>query len=243
MSEMSGPITAAATQAIDLMIMGDSITLGASEVRGSTVVHRVEQGYVDWLQRAHPALRIAIDADVHRTTTTLLPRLPAALAQHQPRIVLVMLGGNDVDIDWRRFILSKGRIVRNNVAIERYARNLRTIAELIHAGGAVPILSDMPNHDVSLRGPYFSRLAECDVVQMLIASGGQEESDRRWQIYLQMAGQVAQETGAVPFAYGVQLHQHPSSLTVGPDMVHPSAAAHQLIAEMLIPVIARCLSD
>src|SRR5205814_10221188 len=119
-----------------LLILGDSISLGVAEVRGNDIVARVEHCYVDLLMHALPKVQIIIDADVHRTTSAAREAVDGLLAAHKPQAVLVMLGGNDADMDWRRFVLSDGKTARSRVPVETYEKNLRLIASKTLAAGA-----------------------------------------------------------------------------------------------------------
>lgn len=112
-----------------LLILGDSISLGVSEVRGNDVVANVEHSYVDLLSHALPGVQLIVDADVHRTTSAARETLDSLLAMHSPDVVLVMLGGNDADLDWRRFVLSDGKVIRSRLTVETYEKNLRLITE------------------------------------------------------------------------------------------------------------------
>ena len=222
-----------------LLILGDSISLGVAEVRGNDIVARVEHCYVDLLMHALPKVQIIIDADVHRTTSGVREMVDGLLAAHSPQVVLVMLGGNDADLDWRRFVLSDGQIVRSRVSVETYEKNLRQIVSKILAAGATPVLTDMPNHHFELRGPYVSKIAERDIMAMLDRNGGQAASDKELCKYRQAAGQVTADLDVPLARYGEILDAQSPREMVGVDGVHPSAAAHLLIAEALTPVLTR----
>jgi lysophospholipase L1-like esterase len=224
-----------------LLILGDSISLGVSEVRGNDILDRVDTTYVDLLSHALPGVQIVVDADVHRTTAAACKSIDALLATHQPGAVLIMLGGNDADLDWRRFVLSNGEIVRCRLTVDAYEKNLRELARKILDFGAVPLLTDMPNHHFEFRGPYVSKLAGVDVSSMLERGGGQAASDQSLLKYRAVVTRIAAELPVAVIRYGEILDAHQPRKMVGIDGAHPSAAAHQLIADALIPALLRAL--
>ncbi len=217
----------------NLLILGDSISLGALEVRGNEVIGRVESSYVDLLSLELLGVRIVVDADVHRTTADACKSIDALLTSHRPEVVLIMLGGNDADLDWKRFVLSNGTRIRSRLSVENYEKNLRKLVERVLACGAEPVLSDMPNHHFELRGPYVSKLAGVDVTAMLERGGGQAESDKSLALYREVVARIAADLPVAVVRYGELLDTRPPREMVGVDGTHPSAAAHRLIAEAL----------
>jgi lysophospholipase L1-like esterase len=225
-----------------LLILGDSITLGVCEVRGNDVVGRVRTPYVDRLRTAFPIVDIEIDADVHRTTTAAIKTVATTLASVRPDVVLVMLGGNDADLDWKRFVLSDGAVVRHRVNVETYEKNLRHIVAAIRTAGATPVLTDLPNHHFELRGPYVSKIAGRDVTGMLERGGGQAASDGHLARYRGVVDRVAAELHLPVVRYGLVLDQHPPREMTAVDGVHPSDAAHAVIADAIIAVLTMVLT-
>ncbi len=220
-----------------LLIVGDSISLGVEELRISEIAARVQICYVDLLREKLPSTEILVDADIHRTTTAALAVMDALLAKHQPCVVLLMLGGNDADVEWKRFIISDGRIVRNRLSVAQCAANLEMLARQVAAAGAFPILTDMPNHDLSRRGPYLSELSGKNVAALIAGNGGQQRSDRGLEEYRQAAALAAQHTGSAFVDYGAALHRFPPAQVIGRDGVHPNSQAHQIIANELLPTL------
>lgn len=225
-----------------LLIVGDSISLGVAELRISEIVGYISPVYTDILRSEMKDVNIHVDADIHRTTGNALGILDSLLKTHQPDVALIMLGGNDADVEWRRFVISSGRIVRNRVPVETYAENLQAIARKTHAAGVWPVLTDMPNHYLAVRGPYLSNLSGKDVTAMIAATGGQERSDAGLQLYRDAAAQVAGRVGCSFVDYGQTLHEQPLAAMSGTDGVHPSALAHQIIAARLTPVLRELLA-
>ncbi|MFI5378371.1 MAG: SGNH/GDSL hydrolase family protein [Tepidisphaerales bacterium] len=222
-----------------VLIVGDSITLGVAEANGQTVTQYLEPTYVQHLREITPDLRIDVDAAPFRTTTAACKVIEPLLLSYHPGAVLVMLGGNDADIDWRRFILSGGRVVRNNVPVERFAESLRTIVRTVSASGATPVLVDVPNHDLHLRGQWMSRLAGQDVSSLIEQGGGQAESDRRLAEYNRAVRELALESEAPVASWARAVQALPPSQRYGPDFTHPGPDAHRVIAETIAPVLTR----
>src|SRR4051812_15523764 len=107
-----------------LLIIGDSFTLGAADVRGNEIVEHVRESYVDRLRASLPQVDIRIDAEVYRHTSAVRNIVEGLLDLHEPRVVLLTVGSSDADLDWRRFVLSEGQIIRNRVALATYEKNL-----------------------------------------------------------------------------------------------------------------------
>lgn len=226
------------SDSLHLLIIGDSITLGATEVRGDEIVSRVRLTYIDLLCEKIPGLRVTANADMHRTTTDVLTILQDVLAQVNPDVVLVMAGGNDADLNWRRFVVTDGRAACNAVPVARYAQNLRQIVATSLARGITPVLTDMPSQSIAQRGQYISGLCGKDVTAMLERCGGQVESDRRLGEYREAAAQVAAEMRTDFAPYGPALARHRLLDVLGVDGVHPNELAHRVIAEALAPTVA-----
>lgn len=98
----------------------------------------LEQGWVALLQKeisaTHPDYKVVNASISGETTTGALFRLPALLEQHQPRLVVIELGGND---GLRGYPITSLR------------ENLTSMAELSRASGAQVIIVKMeipPNY-------------------------------------------------------------------------------------------------
>jgi lysophospholipase L1-like esterase len=222
----------------DLLIIGDSITLGAAEVRGTQVLHYVEPTCIDLLRAGLPMLDIRVDAQVSRNSVSVRQEIESLIAAHQPLDrVLLMIGGSDADMDWKRFVLSEGRIARSRVPVDRYEKNIRQICERLIAIGATPILTDMPNHDFKLKGPYVSQLSGKDVVAMIDAGGGQAESDKHLVEYRASIVAIAADLGVQLIPFGAALDSYPSGAMLSPDGTHPNAAGHCVIAQCMMAVL------
>lgn len=86
----SRPLRAAAPGAT-LLVVGDSLSAEYGLARGSGWVELLQQR----LKRERSKLQVVNASVSGDTTAGGRSRLPALLAQHQPRIVIVELGGND----------------------------------------------------------------------------------------------------------------------------------------------------
>ena len=226
----------------ELLIIGDSITLGVADMRGADVISYVEPTYVDILRDRFPHLIVKVDADLHRSTIGGLRSLRPLLEAHRPQFTLLMLGGNDADPDWKRFVVSNGRVARSRIEISRYVENLRSMAEMVRSTGGIPILTDMPNQYLARRTKVLSELAGRDLAPLIEAGGGEKFCNEVLEKYREAAAALAAQLG-VPFApYGHRLARHPLDQVVGPDGVHPSRLAHTIIAEQIIAVLEPTLA-
>lgn len=70
-----------------LLVLGDSLSAGYGVPQG--------QGWVALLQKQVPKWRIVNASISGETTAGGVARLPSALKQHRPKLVLIALGGND----------------------------------------------------------------------------------------------------------------------------------------------------
>jgi acyl-CoA thioesterase-1 len=127
---MLAVVPAHAASAPVLLVLGDSISAGYGLAAGQGWVHLLEErvrkeGY------AYQVVNASISGD---TTAGGRNRLPALLAQHHPRIVVIELGGNDA--------LRGGNL-------EATRANLDAIVAAVQAAGAKPLLVGMqlpPNY-------------------------------------------------------------------------------------------------
>jgi acyl-CoA thioesterase-1 len=127
-----------------LVVVGDSLSAEYGLARGS--------GWVALLQarlaREHPG-EIVVNASISGDTTAGgLARLPALLAQHQPGIVILELGGNDA---------------LRGLPLDTTRQNLDAMARLAKAAGAKVLIVGMqvpPNYGRSYGERFSSLFAE-----------------------------------------------------------------------------------
>jgi lysophospholipase L1-like esterase len=224
-----------------LLILGDSISLGVSELRTDGPAGRVETSYVDLLIRTMPHVQIILDAEIARNTAAGCKIVDELLAAHNPDAVLLMLGGNDGDMDWRRFILTGGKIMRSRTPVETFEKNLRLLASKALARGAEPILTDFPSHRLGPRGIYISSMINKNVSAMIEASDLQSISDEAVIKYRSAAARIAHDLSIPMVAYGKVLDQFPARMITSIDGVHPSSIAHRFIAREFMRVLSHML--
>lgn len=222
-----------------LLIIGDSIPLGAADVRGSQVTEFVTPNCVDLLRAALPTLNVTVDAAVRRNSATVKQEIDQIIARHAPQRTILWIGGSDADMDWRRFVLTDGKTARSVVPVEKYENNLRFICERLLASGSTPILTDMPNHHFALRGPYVSKLAGKDIMPLLELGGGQAESDKHLVRYRAAVAAIASDLNLDLIRYGEALDAQPAEEVLAADGTHPNAAGHRIIAQVLINSLVR----
>ncbi len=221
-----------------LLIVGDSISLGVTETIRQDVLSRLVVSYVQLLAALAPDWRIVVNAELHRTTSSTLPLLPGLLAQHQPSAVFFLLGGNDADVSWRRFLATEGKQSRSNVPIEAFHDHVESLAQQTLAGGSMPILADIPDCDLVQRTAWLTRQLGQDVGPMFTVAGGQAEANRRSRAYVAAVDSVAAALGVPVVRWGQRLNEMKSAERLSVDGYHPGAAAHPLIAQEVADVLA-----
>ena len=120
-----------------IVAFGDSLTHGtgaASDTAYPAVLATLT---------GHTVINAGVPGD---TTTSGLQRLPAVLAEHHPRLVLLCLGGNDM--------LRKQPLTRTE-------NNLRLLVHTIRASGALVVLIGVPEPRLFGGTPaFYERVAE-----------------------------------------------------------------------------------
>lgn len=214
-----------------LLILGDSISLGVTEVYRGEVLSRVPVAYPDLLRQAMPGWEVVVDAAVNRTSAQALPLLAPLLEQHRPDVVFLQLGGNDGDLDWRRLIMTGGKDTRSITPPEKLEANLQKMVGQARAAGATPLLGDFPKCDIALRGTWVSARVGTDVSGFLQLGGGQSEADARAELYLSVVEGVADRNDAQVVRWAEEIAKLPRARAYGPDHLHPGADAQPVIAD------------
>jgi lysophospholipase L1-like esterase len=221
------------------LILGDSLAMGAAEVSNNDVTRFISPAYPDLLRTLLPQLDIVLNSGVRHDSSTAIAQLPALLETQSPAVVLVAIGGSDVDLDWRKAILSNGRRNRSRVSIADYEKNLRGIVAVITAAGAKPILIEGTSSCLEMRANYFRKLSGLDVAAMILAGGGQEVNDRRVEQYREIVRRVGAElqVDVAPSPSG--LASENPNIIFTEDGVHLSVVAHRLLATTYADAIRR----
>jgi acyl-CoA hydrolase len=119
-----------------VVALGDSLTAGAGVAR--------EQAWPDLLasRTGWEIVNAGVNGD---TSSGALGRLPALLEEHEPVLVLVALGGNDM---------------LRRIPQEQTVANLGKVLDMVRAHGAKPVLLATPKPSVA--GAVFQSLSAAD---------------------------------------------------------------------------------
>ncbi len=137
-----------------IMILGDSISAAYGIQREAGWVALLEQR----LRKQHPQVHVVNASISGETTDGGLTRLPSALAQHKPRIVILELGGNDG---------LRGYPTR------RLEENLQEMIDLVVDARATPLLVGMqipPNYGARYTTAFrdtYTRLAAANQIPLV----------------------------------------------------------------------------
>lgn len=217
-----------------VLVLGDSIAAGARSVDGTTITDRLSPTFVDLLAARLPAFEFVVDAVALRRTPDVLGVLPGLLESVDPSIVLVVTGANDADLDWRRFVISDGAVVRSRTPIGTYSADLTSIARLIVAHGANGILAEPIGLHLASRAPHLNSLVKKDLGPAMERAGGQKHADEIVNRYREVSGVVAAEFGFIHVPLGPDLASHDPSRVLAADGTHPNELGHEVMAETLL---------
>ncbi|MBL4583352.1 MAG: arylesterase [Pseudomonadales bacterium] len=131
-------------QANSLIVLGDSISAGYGLPAGRGWVELLKQR----LLKRNINWKVANGSIAGETTKGGLVRLPALLKRHQPKIVVIELGGNDGLCGY---------------PLKRIRANLETMIQLASKAGAEVILVGMrlpPNYGGRYANPFFAQYGE-----------------------------------------------------------------------------------
>jgi lysophospholipase L1-like esterase len=226
-----------------LLIVGDSIAAGAVDVDSGEVRGTVHPTFVDLLRDRLDSWRIELDAAPLRRTVEAATGIGELLARHTPDVVLLATGSNDADIDWRRFILTKGASVRSRTRPREFEAAVRTVHACVRAAGSRLVLTDAIGVSLEVRGPVLDSVAGCDVQAMIRAAGGQPEADRMADEHCQFVCGLAEQLECGVALVGASLRACDPREVLGPDGLHPSAAGHRILAEGYASALTTVGSD
>jgi lysophospholipase L1-like esterase len=222
-----------------LLIVGDSLAMGAAEVSGKEATRFISPAFPDLLRTLLPQLDIVLVCGVRFDTNTVRTQIASLLEAHRPAVVLVAVGGSDADLDWRKAILSNGKRSRSRVSVEDYEKNLRQIVATIKAAGVKPILVEGTSSNVDMRGEYLGRLSGLDVMSMMVAGGGQETLDRRVEPYRQTVRRIGAELNVDVAPAPAGLATEDPRIIFTEDGVHLSVVAHRMLGAAYADAIRR----
>jgi lysophospholipase L1-like esterase len=213
------------------------MVLGVTELRGKEIVSVTRPTCVDHVRDFFRDCEIVMNAEIHRKTNDVISTLANLLETTKPDYVLFALGGNDADIDWKRFIVSQGKIVRTQVSIEKLRANLLKLIEITRQHGAEPIVSLFVSHCLSVRGEYLSRLTGMEVSQWIANGGGDLVAEPELQKFWSMIETLAAEQQVRVAPYGRVLRAEDPAQMLAADGAHPTAQGHWIIAKAMISTL------
>jgi len=222
-----------------VLVLGDSLAGGATVIDRERILQRVECSMVDHLVRRAPHMSVTVDAAPWRRTPELVGLLPAALDTARPDLVVIVSGANDGDIEWKRFVVSKGRIIRNGTRLNDFTAALAALSGLCSQHGAAMILAEIIAPSLRLRAPLLSKAAGFDLWPILEQSGGQQACDRIVASYRAAAESQALQSGFRVARTGSVLDGADQELVYAEDGAHPNDEGHLRMADML----ARCVLE
>lgn len=220
-----------------VLLVGDSVLAGALVVDGPRIVKEVGTCVVDILRVKLPGVEFHVDAVPLRRVSDLVPVLPELLDRVRPTALVLALGGNDADIDWRRYFVSGGSRVRSNTPLDRYVESLAKIFSLASLRGVRTVLVEIIGSQMESRAGHFSEIAAKDLRPMIEESGGQGRVDEIVRMYRERAAEVARSHGVPIAPVGSCMDTH-GERAVGPDGTHLNDHGHAVMAD----VLGRCLA-
>jgi lysophospholipase L1-like esterase len=224
-----------------VLVLGDSIAAGATVIDGERIIERVACSFVDHLILQAPHLRVTVEATPWRRTPDLVALAPAMLDAHKPDVVIVATGANDADIEWKRFVVSHGRIIRNRTRLADYAAALASIADECSRRGASMIATEVISPALRLRAPQLSKAAGRDLWPLFEQCGGQPACDKVVVEYRAAAESQARKSGFSLARTGSALDTAQHDLVYAEDGVHPNDEGHRVLADALVPCVLQPL--
>lgn len=221
-----------------MLVIGDSLAAGAGEVRDGVPCSWVRPTFVDRARDRMPGWEIVLNAVPLRRTADVAAEIDEILAGDPPDVVVVATGSNDADLEWRRFIITEGRVVRNRTPIEAFREATRRVVRACVAKGAAVVLTDVLGISLKLRRPSLERAVGRDISAMIEIAGGQPKADAFAREYRAVIQSVAEELGTRYAEYGPSVWAHAHDGVIGEDGTHPSAAGHVIIDACVWPEIA-----
>jgi lysophospholipase L1-like esterase len=214
-----------------IIMFGDSTTARRPAV-SKVYSERVNEA----LQSIGSSLPVTNAGEGGNTTRDALKRFERDVLRHQPRVIVMQFGINDSAVDvWKKPPATGAR-----VPLAEFVDNLRTMIEAARKRKAKPILMT-PN---PLR--WTARLKEMYGKPPYNAEAEDGFESATLAPYIQALRRLAEET-QVPLvdAHAGYLAQAARTQTAVDalllDGMHPNDAGHELVAELLAPVIRQAL--
>ncbi len=219
---MHKPSVSAAPIPGGIVMFGDSTTAARPEAIQKVYSQRVAEA----LQGVASSLTVNNAGIAGNSTDDAIKRLERDVLAHKPRVVVIQFGINDSAIDvWR-----KPPVTEPRVALAKYQQNLRDMISRVRAAGAKPILmtANPLRWTAKLKELYGHppyRPGEID--------GFESPSLASYNAAMR---KLASEL-SVPL---VDVHKKFSAHDVDElllDGMHPNDAGHEIVANLLVPVI------
>jgi lysophospholipase L1-like esterase len=224
-----------------ILVLGDSISAGATVIEGMQILERVANSFVEHVARQAPDLNVTVDAVPWRRTPELAEGVPSLLAAHDPDVVVIATGANDADIEWKRYVVSNGRVVRSRTRLVDFTAALGKLAVACAKHGAVMIATEVISPALRLRAPLLSAAAGRDLWPLIQESGGQAACDKIVEDYRGAAHDEGKRSGFAVARTGSALGDAPHEQVYAADGVHPNDEGHRILGTALAPLILPAL--
>lgn len=215
-------LTVSSSQAADpirIVSLGDSITKGVRTgvAENETFSHYLERAETN-SSRPVEVRNVGIGGE---QTDQALKRLDRDVLSLKPKFVLVMYGHNDSYVDVGQ--------TSPRISVEEYAENLKRIVKQLRAGSATPILMTPPAYSNGNK------------------NGIGEDPDILLELYVRAVRETSVRL-EVPIVdhYAVWRERRDKGEEIRElttDGYHPNPAGHKLIAETILPVVNKLITD
>lgn len=134
----------------------------------------------------------------------------------RPAVLVLALGGNDADIDWRRFIVSGGERVRSNTPLDRYLVSLASIFAIASARGVRTVLVEVMGSQMTPRGVHLSEIAAKDLWDYSAVGRSAACGREIVRMYREKAAEVARAHGVLIAPVGSSMDASTANRRSGP---------------------------
>jgi len=175
------------------------------------------------LKRPVEVLNAGVDADI---APLALKRLDRDVLDRKPDWVVILLGTNDAGF----FRPPNGVAATPRVAIEDFEKAMREIVGRVRKAGAGVVLAT----SLPMSGHYGLRD---------LPAYKQNGLNYLVKQYAEVTRRLAKELGLPLAEVHEAFEKHPERDAMIPDGIHPNAAGQRLIADTLLPILVRALSE